>query len=154
MTATTKTTSNLVAKLKVWLRRYLKGALRSFNFDLTPTPASRPRVSRWGTYYAKPYTKFLKEATELTKGYDGAPTNNPIVMLIEAVCPPFKTVKREYPRGDVDNYSKGVMDVMQKVKKFFKDDNQIVGLMAFKRFADDNEEPSINVDWFELEATA
>ena len=27
-------------------------------FNIIPTPASRPRVTRWSTYYGKKYTKF------------------------------------------------------------------------------------------------
>ena len=35
-------------------------------FNIIPVPASRPRVTRWSTYYGKKYTNFKEEMLSLT----------------------------------------------------------------------------------------
>lgn len=54
--------------------------------------------------------------------------------------PPFKTVSRDFPRGDVDNYAKSVLDLITKREEIWHDDNQVVTLYTTKRLAV-NEEP-------------
>jgi len=42
-------------------------------FDIDPIPASRPRVSRWSTYYPKRYTKFREKMKALTGELETTP---------------------------------------------------------------------------------
>ena len=37
----------------------------SLTFNINPVPASRPRVTRWGTFYGKKYKEFKKEMSKL-----------------------------------------------------------------------------------------
>ena len=40
------------------------------SFEINPTPASRPRVTRWGTFYGKKYKGFKKDMDELLSDTD------------------------------------------------------------------------------------
>ena len=44
-------------------------------FDINPVPASRPRVTRWGTFYGKKYKQFKLEMELLLIDAD---KNNPV----------------------------------------------------------------------------
>ena len=40
----------------------------TIRLELNPVPASRPRVSKWGTYYGKRHQAFRSEALDLLSG--------------------------------------------------------------------------------------
>ena len=102
-----------------------------------PRPASRPKVTKYGTYFGRPYTIFRQTSQPYADAYnERPPIKGPVVILIEIVCTKPKTGKLLHPRGDVDNYVKGVMDVMTKSNKFWNDDVQVVALNAYKRYTD------------------
>lgn len=129
-----------------------QAALFSFHFSAEPHPASRPRVTRWGgVYYGKNYTAFLAAAKAEAARHKGTPTDQPLAMMVEVVCSKPKTGKLKHPRGDTDNYVKGPLDALVQSEKFMKDDDQVVLLIAAKRYATPGEEPGVNVDWFPLE---
>ena len=103
---------------------------------VTPVPASRPRVSKWGTYYGKTYSKFRKEAKPAVEGaYVGDPLQ--CVLEVQAIfyCKRPKTTKRRDPRGDVDNYVKAILDSCNGI--VWGDDDQILRLTASKRWEDE-----------------
>jgi len=151
MKTTTSSTKSLAAQALADMRKGTSGPLKSFSFLNEPVPASRPKVTRWGVYYGKRYTVWRKEAYPAAAAYDGTPTDKPVVVLVEAVMTKPKTGKLQTPRGDIDNYVKGPLDAMTAGKRFWKDDTQVVGLKAFKRYAEDGEVPGFFVHWIELE---
>lgn len=103
---------------------------------VTPVPASRPRVTRWGTYYGKTYSKFRKDAKVALDGvYDGEPLSGGLEVSLWFYCKKPKTTRRVEPRGDVDNYVKAILDSCNE--KIWEDDDQILRLTARKRWADD-----------------
>lgn len=112
---------------------------------LSPVPAARPRVGRWGTYYPATYTKWMKEAQDKVFIQGARVPEGPLVLSIEHVIEKPRTSKRTYPRGDVDNLSKGPMDILTKTGSFWTDDDQVVLLIAHKRFARPGEEPGTYV---------
>lgn len=110
--------------------------------QLAPVPASRPRFrvikTKFGkqfvhTYYAGAYKTFLEQA----KGalLERVPLEGLLEVSIDCYVEKPKTSKRSTPRGDVDNYAKGVLDVLTD-RKFWGDDDQVVALQVTKSFSD------------------
>tara|TARA_Y100001938_G_C7834967_1_gene303299 strand:- start:115 stop:495 length:381 start_codon:yes stop_codon:yes gene_type:complete len=108
----------------------------ALHLPIAPVPASRPRVSKWGTYYGKTYSSWRKEAAKVI---DGLLENDPLEGGLEVslwfFCKKPKTTRREEPRGDVDNYIKAILDSCNG--KVWVDDDQILRLNAQKRWADE-----------------
>ena len=114
---------------------------------LPPVPASRPRVSRFGTYYGKNYAIWKNKADALLRKEKFPSTNLPLQVHIEQVCKLPKTTKRTYPIGDVDNHAKGVLDAITRSDFGWEDDAQIIELNVTKRFAHADEEARSIVKW-------
>lgn len=111
-----------------------------------PTPASRPRVSKWGVFYGKNYERFRREVREVIHDMDiSGKIDGPLVVLMEFVVTPPKTTKRDYPRGDVDNYAKGPLDSITSHAELWTDDDQIVSMSVHKRFAEAGETSGIHI---------
>lgn len=111
---------------------------------IKPVPASRPRLSRFGVYYAKNYTDWRNEARKhvaaIEKIYMGA-----LVVVVEITALKPRTSKKLWPKGDVDNLTKGPLDVLTENKGVWKDDDQIVGLWVTKRFTLEDSEVGMAV---------
>ncbi len=119
--------------------------LRSYFFEVEPVPASRPRVSRWGTYYGKRYEKFRREMREILREFPDEPLSGPLAVWVEFHVPTPKTTKREWPRGDVDNFVKGPLDSMTTHGGFWEDDDQIVYLETTKVFTKEGQPNGIRI---------
>lgn len=143
----TATISEIAQSCRAWLQGLAQGGLLSLWLGVQPAAASRPRVTRWGTYYSKSYEVFRKEAQTIANKAKGEASGQPLVVLMEVISPRPKTTKRSFPKGDVDNLAKGPLDVMTKAQNFWLDDDQVVGLCVFKRFAEDGEEHGVKVEW-------
>ena len=149
----TSAISSIASQFRDLLRTIAGAGLVSLFLDVAPHPASRPRVTRFnGVYYGAPYRRFYDAAKERLEELAGdrQATDAPLIMFAEFLVEKPKTGKLSYPRGDTDNYSKGPLDAMTKVGRFWSDDNQIVGLLAFKRYAAPGEEPGVHIDYAEI----
>lgn len=106
----------------------------SLTLHLNPVPASRPRVTRWGTYYTKTYKTWMAEADKAIPQatYQFAGMIHVVVQLF--VSKP-RTSKLARPKGDVDNYAKAILDAITK-KGYWLDDDEIVRLTVTKEFTD------------------
>jgi Holliday junction resolvase RusA-like endonuclease len=143
----------IASQFRDQLRAICGAGLVSLFLDVAPHPASRPRVTRFnGVYYGAPYKRFYDAARKRLEELAGdrQPTDAPLIMFAEFLVEKPKTGKLDYPRGDTDNYAKGPLDAMKKVARFYGDDNQIVGLLAFKRYAAPGEEPGVHIDYAEI----
>jgi len=104
-----------------------------FWFNTAPVPASRPRVSKFGTYYGKRYKQFRaafqQEVAEFRKGFRPLLADR---LRVEAsfVVPKPKSGKLVVPRGDIDNYLKALFDGCNEL--VWRDDVQIVEVKATK----------------------
>ena len=111
--------------------------------EADPSPASRPRVSKWGTYYAKSYQQWVKAVQETAAGSVLAlaePFEGPLLVLVDILVAKPRTSKLTRPRGDVDNYVKGVLDGLTKAM-FWRDDSDIEVLITSKRWTRPGEQP-------------
>lgn len=108
--------------------------------DVVPVPASRPRVSKWGTYYGKTYKAFRKAMAEALADWDEDPIAGPLTVNMVFHCKQPKKPTKLWPRGDIDNYVKALFDSFNGV--VWGDDDQVTNMMASKVYA---EEPRIEV---------
>ncbi len=108
--------------------------MREYIFQINPVPASRPRVSRYGTYYLPTYRAFKDAMTHIIASEPSIYKREQGFLYVDVVCyvqRPAKTV-RQTPNGDVDNYAKAVLDSLNGV--LWEDDDQIVFLTVKKVF--------------------
>lgn len=110
----------------------------SFTIPITPTPASRPRVTRWSTYYGKSYTQYKKDVSNWLLTCKEKPqkahTGLFYVELIHYLPLPKSTSKKAKieldgtycdKNYDLDNLRKAVEDnVLNGI--FIEDDRYIV----------------------------
>jgi len=120
-------------------------------FNISPVPASRPRVTRWGTYYGKKYKQFKLEMGVLLIDSDKKNSVNPVTWLdglISAdmtffvpMAKSWSNKKKSSKNGqfcdnnsDLDNYEKAILDSLNGI--YFHDDRQIVKQKSKKIWAD------------------
>lgn len=110
-----------------------------------PLPAPRPRFrvikAKSGqtfvsTYYDKKYKTFLEDAPIAIRNLLGAasPLEGPLSLMVTFHIERPKTTKRAFPRYDLDNYLKSLMDAMTYAK-VWHDDDQVAHVAARKVFA-------------------
>lgn len=106
-----------------------------WKFPVEPVPASRPRVSKWGSYYVGKYKDFRSTAKPIMKDVvgDWEPTNKPLCVWLSVFPQKPKTSKLAYPRPDIDNYVKAIFDMCNGL--VWKDDNQIIFLETKKAWS-------------------
>lgn len=125
----------------------------TIHIAVNPVPASRPRVTRWGTYYAKTYKTWMQDAATHLKAHhkdpEGGPLTGPLEVFIRFIIEKPRTSKREWPRGDVDNYAKAILDVITKETNVWHDDDQVVQLHSAKEFASSPDEVGTHVIIFQ-----
>ena len=120
---------------------------------IIPVSASRPRVTKRGTFYAKPYNDFKESFTLLLgakKLLSGALSAS---IQLSIPMPKSWTKKKkaemlgEYhiQKPDSDNYAKAILDGMNGI--FYDDDSQIAQLHIVKRWGVDG---YINIKLCEL----
>lgn len=139
MARTKTTTSKVVVPVECKVRELDKPYRVCVALHLDPVPASRPRVTRWGTYYGKTYTRWRKTAAASVPLAD-CPFPKPQHLHVDVafVVKKPKTSKLTTPRADIDNYMKAIFDVLTD-KEYWDDDVQVVSVNATKRFASANE---------------
>jgi len=110
---------------------------------LAPVPASRPRVTRFGTYYSKTYKNWKDQAQgffpKLFKVAEGS-----LRVELEVVCKRPQKPAGSVPTGDIDNYAKAALDAVNDAG-LWGDDKQVVCLHAIKRYAAPGEDPGTHI---------
>jgi len=108
--------------------------------EIIPVSASRPRVTRRGVFYAKPYNDF-KKAFPLLLGAKKLLSGALGVYLDFTIPMPKSWSKKKKAemifsyhtqKADIDNYAKAVLDGMNG--HFYEDDSQIAILHVVKRW--------------------
>lgn len=111
----------------------------TIRIDLPPVPASRPRVSKFGTYYAATYKNWKKAALGFFPK-DLQPLLGSLWVDLEIVCTRPKKPTGPIPTGDIDNYTKAALDAVNDAG-VWGDDRQVTTLFVKKRYAHLGEEP-------------
>lgn len=107
-----------------------------WRFGINPVAASRPRVGKWGAYYTGTYKEFREEAAGKVfevLGTDFEPLAGPLAVTIELYVKRPKTTERGWPKADIDNFAKAVLDIMNG--KVWVDDSQIISIYITKQWA-------------------
>ena len=106
-----------------------------FILEIAPVPASRPRVTKYGTYYSARYEQFRKDVGKLLLGKRrGNPYTEQLILDVTFSIP----IPKSIPEGkrldmdetycvsnvDLDNLEKAIYDSMNGV--IYEDDKQIV----------------------------
>jgi Holliday junction resolvase RusA-like endonuclease len=112
--------------------------------DLRPTPAPRPRITRWGAYNDPKYTAHKKQISEIAKRFFKEPMQGALRMGIlfqfKKTKSWTKKKKREAywhtQKPDADNLAKTVKDALNQIA--YKDDSQICDLDVVKIWGDTN----------------
>lgn len=116
-----------------------------------PTPRPRARVLPGrgiAVFYSpKEYQEWQKAAAEALAQVAAFPVEGPCGVSIVCSAARPKTTKLPYPKPDVDNYAKGVLDAITKDGRFWADDSQVQTLSVTKRWTEKwtDEDPSIHI---------
>lgn len=112
-------------------------------FDIAPVVASRPRVTRWSTFFPKKYTQFKEDMLELTKDITYTPTEKLIYAQITfyVAMPKSWSKKKKLEKNgrfcdnnaDIDNYCKAILDSLEGV--YFENDKQVAMIRAMKYYS-------------------
>lgn len=107
---------------------------KHFTFGVPPVPASRPRVTRWGTYYGKKYSQYKDDMKELlsTSTYPKSSSLLEVQVIFYVQTPNSWSSKKKTERegtycdnnADIDNYLKAIFDSLNGI--LYEDDRQIV----------------------------
>jgi Holliday junction resolvase RusA-like endonuclease len=122
---------------------------------LNPMPAPRPRVTSKGwTYYPKRYQEWRESAEALIPDILSsvglsAPLLGALEVTAEFVVTRPKITKFRWPRADIDNYTKSVLDALNGLA--FEDDQRITVMHASKRWAEPGELGFIQIEIKEID---
>ena len=107
-------------------------------FYVAPVPASRPRVTRWSTFFPKKYTKYREAMKIATANTMFIPFEGNLYAQLDffiQIPKSWSKKKKLHKQGkycdnnaDIDNYCKSILDSLNGV--YYEDDRQIVMLRA------------------------
>ena len=122
----------------------------SFRIPINPVPASRPRVSKWSTYYKEPYNTFLKTIPDIVKEvWRKEPLTSWLIVRVFVFPKRPKKPTNPYPAPDYDNYAKAVCDGMEGV--VYENDKYIVDGRCVKAYAQPGEDGYVLVEIEEID---
>ena len=109
-------------------------------FYVAPVPASRPRVTRWSTFYPKKYTQFKADMEVALGDVQFIPFETNVYAKLDffvQIPKSWSKKKKEEYQGrfcdnnaDIDNYCKAILDSLNGI--YYLDDRQIVMIRARK----------------------
>jgi len=107
-------------------------------FYVSPVPASRPRVTRWSTFYGKKYTDFKSDMKMAVNDIQFVLFENNIYAKLDffVKIPTSWSKKKKLSKegrfcdnnADIDNYCKAILDSLNGI--YYEDDRQVVMLRA------------------------
>lgn len=143
-------TSDLRSDAIGWIKGAVTGALLSFSIAGTPSPTCRPRVGKFGTYYAAPYEQWMQQCiVQLSEQKPAEPVMGDLIAYVDVRVDRPKATKLLRPRGDVDNYAKAPLDAATKAA-LWGDDGQLMAVVITKRWAEPGERPGATIHFGRL----
>lgn len=127
-----------------------------FNFFLPITPSATQRSrctcrGRFAQVYTDPkYKEWSAKAVpllrEIARTEDfRAVRERPVRIRTEIIIAKPKTTKLAAPRGDIDNYEKGLWDAITASGAYWADDKQIIHNATSKRWARPGEDEGYDI---------
>lgn len=124
--------------------------INKITIPLNPVPASRPRVTRWGVYYGKKHTQFIRDVEQLfLDGIIKSPQKPReglfhVEVLYRVKIPKSTSIKAKNELNnsycdkniDLDNLNKLIYDEVL-VNNFIEDDRYIVSETSSKVWTSD-----------------
>lgn len=114
-------------------------------FNIDPTPASRPRVGRYGVFYGEAYTKFREDMKSYMWTVKKTRFEEPLIVDItfwRKIPDSYSKKQKEELHGqycvgnmDLDNLEKAIYDCLND--HVFVDDKQIVEHTTRKKWTND-----------------
>lgn len=119
-----------------------------FNLQLpvNPKPCTRPRFNRHSgrVYHDKAYREYRNDLEAVLKErWSDEPLDGPLVVTILCFCKAPKKSKLPFPKPDVDNFAKGVLDAMNGI--VMHDDWQVRRIECDKAWAPPGDPGRIHV---------
>ena len=116
-------------------------------------PSPRPRVRVNGRfanlYMPSEYVDWKDDvAGTIRATHDPVPPEwfeAPVSVAAEFICPPPKTTKLPFPKPDLDNYLKSLLDAATESATLWKDDSQVHSTKTSKRWAAEGERTGIKL---------
>lgn len=103
-------------------------------------------------YLASDYREWRKEAVKLLKDQPlGDPFEGPVQVWMRFAFPRPKSTKLRYPKPDIDNLQKSILDAMTDDGRVWKDDFQVVRIIEASKVWTDAPTGGIVVDVIQLE---
>lgn len=118
-------------------------------YPFAPTPASRPRISRWDSYYTGNYKKFRAEADQYLARLEDT-IEGELFVISEFVCKRPKKPANNFPVGDNDNFEKAAWDALSRAPAGWVDDKYVIGNLSWKRFTLPHETPHTLLEIYAL----
>ena len=115
--------------------------MSEWTFQISPIAASRPRISKYGAYFTGPYKKFRVACAECVYEIIGTEfplIEGPLHVDLELYITQPKSTKLDYPKADIDNFTKAIFDVMNG--KLWVDDTQVHSMYVTKQWAPKGEQ--------------
>jgi Holliday junction resolvase RusA-like endonuclease len=111
----------------------------SFFLDVEPMPSPRPRFRVIGkfasAYMPKDYKDHTAKLIEQLQQIACEPREGPLDVDLTVWVTRPKTSKLAFPKPDIDNYEKTVLDAITKAGNLWIDDTQVVRLTSLKLWA-------------------
>lgn len=108
--------------------------MKILTVPVNPVAASRARVGRYGGYFLGTYKLFrgLMSAFKKKNAKAAEPIDEWLDVEVECYVKRPASTTRDYPKGDVDNYAKAVLDSLNLF--LWSDDDKIVRLVVTKNW--------------------
>lgn len=102
-------------------------------------------------YSPKDYATWQKEVGAALAKVDASFFDGPVKVTVDCFGTRPKSSKLLFPRSDVDNYAKGILDVITKDGRFWNDDSQVGDLSVRKRWGEPGEAGYVTVSIEDVE---